>query len=134
MYITTLLTIMCFVLYTSEMTISGTKISLPEAARLFPKRNGKAPHIKSIRRRILHGCRGVKLRAVKDGGLWLTTADWIEQFQQACTRQAMPTTELHPEQHPEQHSENFHRAKERLSRRYGEVKTEEVQTLRADSL
>lgn len=65
-------------------------ISLSEAARKFPQRNGRHPHIVSIRRRILHGSRGVKLRAVRDGRDWFTCQEWIQEFMEACTRQSMP--------------------------------------------
>lgn len=71
-------------------------ISLSEAARSFPKRNGRYPHVVSIRRRILHGAHGVKLRAVRDGRDWFTCLEWIQEFMEACTRQALPAAKADP--------------------------------------
>lgn len=65
-------------------------ISLTDAARLFPSRNGKHPHILTIRRRILHGANGVKLRAVRSGRDWYTSREWIEEFTDSCTRRSLP--------------------------------------------
>ena len=90
-------------------------IAIAEAAQLFPLRNGKYPHISSIRRRILTGCRGVKLRAIKDGSSWFTTVEWIKQFQEECTKQAMPNQVEHPQVRNERHEA----AKRRLAEKYG---------------
>lgn len=90
-------------------------ITIAEAAKLFPARNGKRPHIKSIRRRILKGAGGVKLRAVRDGGRWYTTEEWVREFQEKYTAASLPGNCPHPAALLERHD----RAKERLLRRYG---------------
>lgn len=65
-----------------------TPLTLAEAASYFPTRNGRRLHVRSIQRRIIKGCRGVRLAGFKDGTLWFTTRAWIREFQDACTRKA----------------------------------------------
>jgi hypothetical protein len=90
-------------------------ISLADAARLFPRRNGKAPHIRTIHRRIHHGWNGVKLRAKRDGHQWFTSQEWIEEFMEACTRRALPQSQADVRATSWHHQE----AKRRLKERYG---------------
>jgi hypothetical protein len=66
-----------------------TLVPITEAAKLFPSRKGKALHLNSIRRRILYGCRGVKLKAVRDGHAWFTCQQWVNDFQQAVTHKSL---------------------------------------------
>jgi len=79
-------------------------ISLTRAARLFPKRNGKSPHLKTLHRRIRHGSRGVRLRAVHDGASWFTTAAWVRQYLDASTAKALPAGRVHPAAASEDHA------------------------------
>lgn len=106
-------------------------IPITEAAKLFPKRAGKPLELRSIRRRILRGCRGVKLRAIRDGHQWFTTTDWVEEFQRALTIKCAPMAPLDGFDQSE-----FERAKQSLQRRYasrgkkGTGKKPEVSDLR----
>lgn len=49
-----------------------TYLNLEEAAKLFPSK----PSTQALRRRIANG----SLKAVKDGGYWYTTKEWIEDY------------------------------------------------------
>lgn len=97
------------------MRDDSTPITLAQAADLFPKRDGRKLHIKTIKRRIVVGCNGVRLNAFKDGGVWFTTPRWIREFQEACTRRAMPGRERPAAQRSRSHEQ----ASEALRRRYG---------------
>lgn len=66
-----------------------TFVTLSTAAKMFPSRNGERMHVRSIRRRIINGVHGVKLRAVRNGGQWFTTPQWIAEFLDDCTRQTV---------------------------------------------
>ena len=78
-------------------------IPLSRAAKLFPKRNGKSPHLKTLCRRIRNGSRGVRLRAVHDGGRWYTSLAWVRQFLDESTRAALPAGAIHPNAAAEDH-------------------------------
>ena len=88
-------------------------IPITDAAKLFPTRNGKALELRSIRRRILRGCRGVRLRAIRDGHQWFTTEDWVADFQRALTQMSQPTPQITGFDQAE-----FDRAMKSLNRRY----------------
>lgn len=64
-------------------------LSLAEAATLFPKRNGKPLSLVAMRRRVVKGVDGVRLRAIRDGRVWFTTREWVEQFQAEVTRRRL---------------------------------------------
>ncbi|HWA98588.1 MAG TPA: DUF1580 domain-containing protein [Pirellulales bacterium] len=64
-------------------------ITLIEAAKLLPRRNGKKFHVITIKRWIRVGCRGVRLRAWKVGHEWFTTREALADFQDACTRKSL---------------------------------------------
>ena len=70
-------------------------LTLSKAAKLFPGRNGKTVHLKTLCRRIRVGSRGVRLRAINDGGRWFTCADWVREFLDAQTTNAT-AGRLHP--------------------------------------
>lgn len=101
-------------------SVTDTRITLTEAAKLFPMRNGKHPHIVTLRRWILTGSRGVKLKGSRIGGQWYTSADWVEEFIAAGTDRAMEGYEQ-PEQsgRPQVVSAAHTAAMGRLKRRYG---------------
>jgi hypothetical protein len=65
-------------------TETDDRISLTEAQRMLPKREGKAPHLLTIRRWIASGVRGssgqVKLRAFRVGRNWFTRVSWVRDF------------------------------------------------------
>lgn len=76
-------------------------VPLSEAARFFPRRSsGRKISVDAIRRRIVKGWRGVKLRAVRDGGVWFTAQQWVEEFLDACTRKAQPDVPVPPTETP----------------------------------
>lgn len=89
-------------------------ITLADAAKHLPGRGGKAMCVKSIVRRIVKGVRGVKLQAVRNGGLWFTTQAWCEQFINDCTAKA---TGARPSASGE--SPSYRRAVDALAGRFG---------------
>lgn len=89
-------------------------VGIDEAIGMFPMRDGKPPHVKSVRKRITHGVGGVRLKAIKHSGRWYTTAEWVEQFIEEYTRRAVVPTRLELERETSRHIE---RARESLSRR-----------------
>jgi hypothetical protein len=94
-------------------------IPLAEAAALFPRRNGKKVHVLTLKRRVIDGCRGVKLRAFKSGGIWYTTPQWVQEFEDECTRHALHGHGELPQRSATEQAEASHRAKETLRRRFG---------------
>lgn len=72
--------------------------------------------VKSIVRRIVKGVRGVKLQAVRNGGLWFTTVEWCEQFISDCTAKATGTRPI-PAAGDE--SPSYRRAVDALAGRFG---------------
>lgn len=88
---------------------------LNEASKWFPLRGGKPLGPKALRRRIRNGSRGVRLRAIKDGGEWFTCREWVEDYLSAVTAAALAPVKA-VRVAPAKSSE---RAKRRLARRYG---------------
>ena len=72
----------------SVMSDPNTFISLGEAARLLPARNGKRVHTKSIARWITAGVDGVRLKGWKAGRTWMTTPAAVEEFTAALAAKA----------------------------------------------
>ena len=68
------------------------EITIAEAARSLPGRNGKRVHVLTVKRWIIKGCRGVKLAGWKRGDRWYTSLAAIEQFRQDCTAKAGRST------------------------------------------
>ena len=56
-------------------------LTLQEAARCVP---GVKPHANTLRRWIVRGVRGLRLRAVHTGR-WYTTAEWVREFLEGRT-------------------------------------------------
>ena len=71
------------------VTQSTALLPLHDAAKLFPQKNGKHPHVITIRRWILQGSRGVKLGGSRIGGQWFTSDAAVCEFIQAGTDKAM---------------------------------------------
>lgn len=69
-------------------------ITLEEATRLFPLRRGKPVTVATLRYRIKHGCRGVRLEAFLSGGAWYTTQAAIDRFHAALNAKANSTAPL----------------------------------------
>jgi hypothetical protein len=89
---------------------------LSEAAEWFPCRNGRKPTKKTLLRRVRQGARGVRLRAVLDGGRRHTRREWVEEFLQAQTEASLKMHALADRLRPRRPSE---RARNFLRRRYG---------------
>jgi hypothetical protein len=70
---------------------SETPLSLASAAKLIPPaRSGKATHLSTLLRWILHGARGpagetVRLEAIRIGSRWLTSREAIQRFVERLT-------------------------------------------------
>jgi hypothetical protein len=97
-------------------------IELSEAAKLLPKRHGKKIHVKTIKRWIVKGCRGIRLGGQKIGDVWFTSAAWLRQFHDECTRRASRESEC--DRPPAVVSEAARRAERELARRFGFDATE----------
>jgi hypothetical protein len=55
-------------------------IAITDAVGFFPRYyDGRPMHPRTIKRRIRFGYHGNRLRAVKDGGVWYTTPEWIRE-------------------------------------------------------
>lgn len=65
--------------------MSVNYISLKHIGHRLPGRNGKAMSIPAIRRRIIQGINGIRLRAMSNGSEWFTTEQWIQEFLTAAT-------------------------------------------------
>src|SRR5262249_38740448 len=72
-------------------TAASPYITAPQVARSQPPgRLGRPVHASTIIRWILNGSRGpdgqiVRLKAVRMGGRWLTTRDWLDDYAQRMT-------------------------------------------------
>jgi hypothetical protein len=73
----------------TPMATNETRISLSEAVALFPKRNGKSVKVETLKRRIKHGCRGVKLYGIMSGACWYTTVEAVDRFHAELTAKEM---------------------------------------------
>lgn len=66
------------------------RLSLAEACDYLPRRNGKTPHLYTVRRWVAKGVSGtrggvVRLRAFRVGGTWFTRLVWVREFIAALT-------------------------------------------------
>jgi len=61
-------------------------MSLPEAATYLRGLTGKKPHISTIWRWCLKGCKGVRLESICVGGRRMVSAAAIDRFIDDCTR------------------------------------------------
>lgn len=59
-------------------------ISLAEATKLLPKRNGKKTSIRTLERWIRFGHRGVFLEAARTGGFFSTSREALQRFSAKC--------------------------------------------------
>lgn len=60
--------------------LSDGLLPLKDATKEFPERNGKRPHLHTLRRWIAVGVQGKRLKAKRVGGVWYTSREWIEEF------------------------------------------------------
>lgn len=89
-------------------------ITIIEAAKLFPTRNGKHPAAKTVRRWIKEGVKGVKLKGSRVGGFFYTTPEWVKEFEDRCSGRK-------PEVSSRERKERNQRAREILISRWGYV-------------
>lgn len=94
---------------------SSEFLTLAQAARCFPKIEGRHPSLQTVKRRIIEGAFGVKLRAIKSGRRWLTTETWIREFEQNVTAKALPSHE----QSTSSRASDLHAAEVRLLKEHG---------------
>lgn len=67
-------------------------ISLTEAAELLPaRRSGKRPHVSTLYRWTLKGCRGVVLESLQAGGTRVTSREALARFCQRLTDARVPS-------------------------------------------
>ena len=94
--------------------MDGERLSVTDATKLLPSKGGKRVHRKTVIRWINDGCRGIKLRAEKIGRDWFTSAEWIQEFKEACTARESGAIQV---QVPSSRMQQFAQAE--LQRRYG---------------
>jgi len=70
-------------------------MSLPDAAAYLGRITGQKPHVSTIWRWCLKGCKGVRLESICIGGKRFVTAAAIDDFIDASTRRR-PSTQLPP--------------------------------------
>ena len=58
-------------------------VSLRTAAEWFPRKGGRTTSAKSLENWIENGVKGLKLQAVRSGGEWFTSREWVEEFLRA---------------------------------------------------
>jgi hypothetical protein len=68
-----------------ETTEIDDRISLADACKLLPKRDGKPLHLYTVRRWTVRGIRGsngkqVMLKAFRIGRSWYTRRSWLQEF------------------------------------------------------
>tara|TARA_Y100000593_G_scaffold58844_1_gene109220 strand:+ start:41 stop:442 length:402 start_codon:yes stop_codon:yes gene_type:complete len=91
-----------------------TYITLAHATSLFPRRRGRKISTATLRRRIAKGVSGVRLRAIRDGKQWFTTAEWVRRFQHELTEVSLPGPA-----HKDASDEQYMAAVENLKTRWG---------------
>jgi len=86
----------CFLTFLKEekKMVAANLVSLKEVSEYLPGR----PHQNTVRRWILTGARGRKLKAVLRGGRWFTTVSDVEDFLSAPYTPIQATGHLSPEQ------------------------------------
>lgn len=89
-------------------------ITLGTATSLFPRRRGRKISTATLRRRIAKGVSGVRLRAIRDGKQWFTTAEWVRRFQHELTEVSLPGPA-----HKDATDEQYLAAVENLKNRWG---------------
>ena len=72
-------------------------ISLTEAATTLPRRRrGSKPHVATLYRWALTGCRGVKLETIQIGGTKCTSREALQRFFERLSNPAKNTTPAEP--------------------------------------
>ncbi len=87
-------------------------MTIPEAARHLGTLTGKAPHVSTLCRWCLKGCKGVRLESICIGGKRYVTASALERFVQNSTARQTPpsatTVTITPSAEPQvmRHTQN----------------------------
>lgn len=99
------------------MLIDGqiTYVRLTSAAKHLPLADNKKVHIKTLKRWVTKGVGGVRLRAKKIGGIWHTTTEWLNEFQESLTRKSLKQPIVDPKAMERQDTRDLRE----LKRRYG---------------
>lgn len=92
-------------------------LTLSEAVRFFPRRNGKSISSRTVYMRATRGVRGVVLQTIREGNMLMTTEEWIEQFQRECTAKAR--RDVNPYDRPKFQADMDDELTRRLARRDG---------------
>lgn len=87
---------------------------IAEASEWFPVFRGRRLSAKAIIRRIRHGQDGIRLKAIRDGGKWFTSPEWVAEFLEAVTAKRVPEVPS-----PASEKRAVAAARARLARRYG---------------
>jgi hypothetical protein len=102
-------------------------MSLPDAAAYLGRITGQKPHVSTLWRWCLKGCKGVKLESICLGGKRLVTAAAIDQFIDASTRRrsdahaSPPAASPRPPAHVMRHNERRQSQIEAARRRVDEL-------------
>lgn len=107
-------------------------MSLPEAAAYLGRITGQKPHVSTLWRWCLKGCKGVRLESICLGGKRLVTAAAIDRFIDASTRRwaeaASPAADVSPRppahvmRHNERRQSQIDAARRRIDELTGVVK------------
>ena len=69
-----------------EKHVDDTRLPFKELAKRLPRTNrGKVISISTLHRWRQHGLRGVKLEAIRLGGIWVASVSAVENFSQRLT-------------------------------------------------
>ena len=94
-----------------EMLAHDRPMSLPDAAAYLGRITGQKPHVSTLWRWCLKGCKGVRLDSICIGGKRFVTAAAIDEFIDASTRrrpdggESPPAASPRPPAHVMRHSE-----------------------------
>lgn len=89
-------------------------IPLKDAVHFFPPTDGKAVTVRTLKRRIKIGVRGIRLMGRFDGHRWLTSWRWVEEYLAAQTHQNGGSPRAQ-----EERVSSHQQATETLKRRFG---------------
>jgi hypothetical protein len=104
-------------------------MSLPDAAAYLGRNTGQKPHVSTLWRWCLKGCKGVRLASICLGGKRLVTAAALDEFIDASTRRsaqpdlsparALPRLPAHVMRHNERRRAEIEAARRRIDERTG---------------
>jgi len=96
-----------------ELT-NETVLSFSDAAVRLPRRRaGKKPHVATLYRWAMRGCRGVRLETIRVGGTLCTSVEALQRF---CERLSSPGCEPQPRQTTKARERSIAQAEQELER------------------